>query len=519
MKVLLITGLLADDTVKRYAKESNIETEVLTLSIAVAAFLTPEKIVKAFDDYKPDNVDCILIPGLIRGDAKFISETLAIPAFKGPRYAADLPTVLDMINEVELSTVIPACELLKEKLEQKALEELEKIEANRDYLLKNPGNILIKDLAVGKNFPMRIVSEIVDAPLIPKEEIQRLAKLYVDSGADIVDVGMIAGESRPADAKMAIEAIKEVVDVPVSIDTLDSAEIIAAVSAGANVVLSGDKGNLQEIAPFVRDCTVIILPTNQRVGYFPTDIHERVTVLEENITLARKLGIKKVVGDLVLEPTNVLESFVAFREYAKCNPDVPLLAGVSNVTELMDADSVGVNALLARLCSEVGVNLLLTTEKTPKAKGSMKEMATAAKMMFLSKKRGSAPEDLGLNLLLLKDKQHQEPYNRDIEKDVQVVLASENSLQYKLDQGGNFRIEVDEINKDIVAAHFVALNDCKPDIVIKGKTAEALYAKIVDLGLVTLLDHASYLGSELMKAEIALKIGKAYIQDKHLFVK
>jgi dihydropteroate synthase len=31
------------------------------------------------------------------------------------------------------------------------------------------------------------------------------------------------------------------------------------------------------------------------------------------------------------------------------------------------------------------------------------------------------------------------------------------------------------------------------------------------------LDHAAYLGSELAKAEIALRTGKEYIQDKPIF--
>ena len=47
MKVLLITGVLAEDAVRRYAKESNAETEVLSLKVPVAAFLTPEIIVEA----------------------------------------------------------------------------------------------------------------------------------------------------------------------------------------------------------------------------------------------------------------------------------------------------------------------------------------------------------------------------------------------------------------------------------------------------------------------------------------
>ena len=42
MKVLLVTGLLAEEIVKGYIKESPIDAEVLALKVPVAAFLTPE---------------------------------------------------------------------------------------------------------------------------------------------------------------------------------------------------------------------------------------------------------------------------------------------------------------------------------------------------------------------------------------------------------------------------------------------------------------------------------------------
>ena len=47
MKVLLITGLMAKEDVERYAKESQMETEVLALKVPVAAFLTPQTISEA----------------------------------------------------------------------------------------------------------------------------------------------------------------------------------------------------------------------------------------------------------------------------------------------------------------------------------------------------------------------------------------------------------------------------------------------------------------------------------------
>jgi dihydropteroate synthase-like protein len=520
LRLLLITGLLAEKTVKRYAKESNIESSVLALKVPVAALLAPEQIAKALKKTDTRDFDMILVPGLIRGDTSVIADSVGTPTFKGPRYAADLPTVLDAIGRVKLSTVTPACDLLREELRQKALQELAAVEKNKDVLLKKKGNMLIGELAVGKDFPMRVLAEIVDAALMPSDEIQRLAKHFVKMGADIIDVGMVAGESRPSDAKRAVEAVKKAVNVPVSIDTLDPDEIKEAVAAGADLILSADAGNVEQIAPFAADVAVVVIPTNQRTGYFPAKAEDRIRFLEEIMEKARRLGMKRLIGDLILEPSNVLESLVAFRDFAVRNPDAPIFVGVSNVTELFDADSVGVNALLARLSAEVNASMLLATEKSSKAQGTVREEVIAAKMMFLAKRRGSVPKDLGIDLLVLKDKRkHEEAYDKAMEADAQVTLANEEAAQATLDSQGVFRIIVDRNAETIVALHFATSEADKPSNIVKGETAEAVYAKIVEMGLVTRLDHASYLGSELAKAEVALKTGKEYIQDRTLFKK
>ncbi|MEM0022551.1 MAG: DUF4346 domain-containing protein, partial [Archaeoglobaceae archaeon] len=51
---------------------------------------------------------------------------------------------------------------------------------------------------------------------------------------------------------------------------------------------------------------------------------------------------------------------------------------------------------------------------------------------------------------------------------------------------------------------------------IAGKRAKEIIDTILELGLVSRLDHAAYLGRELMKAEIALRLGKNYVQDQDL---
>ena len=519
LKILLITGSLAKDTVKRYAQESSLATETVALQIPVAALLTPETIVKGLKDVDVKGFDVILVPGLVRGNTSVVTKAFGVQTFKGPRYAADLPTVLDSLGEVPLSTIVPACDLLRDKLQKKALHEIETAEQNREALLKKPGNMLIRSLAVGKAFPMRVLAEIVDAPLKDKETIQRLAKHFVKAGANIIDVGMVAGESRPSDARRIVQTVKEIVDVPVSIDSLDPAEIREAVHSGADLVLSADAGNIEAIASCVSNVAVVVIPTNQLQGYFPKKAKERVRFLEQIIQQAKRLGVTRCFADLILEPSDVLESFIAFRQFADRNRNVPLFVGVSNVTELMDADSIGVNALLARLSSEVGASILLATEKSDKAKGTVREEVIAANMMFLAKKRCSVPKDLGVDLLLLKDKRKREElYDKVFEKNVGVIVT-EKPKPTELDSTGSFTIVVDRVNEYVVALHYSLANMDKPDKIIKGKTADAIYSKIFELGLVSTKDHAAYLGSELEKAEIALLTGKEYIQDRAMFTK
>ena len=51
MKALLITGTLAENTVKQYAKQSSTPTEVIALNVHVAAFLTPKSSAKPSKKY------------------------------------------------------------------------------------------------------------------------------------------------------------------------------------------------------------------------------------------------------------------------------------------------------------------------------------------------------------------------------------------------------------------------------------------------------------------------------------
>src|SRR5512136_1221428 len=120
MKVLVITGKHAEKLVG----ESAGGTDVLVLNVDIAAFITPEMLIKA----APRGYDLILIPGAITSDFKRAEKVLDTKIRLGPKHAADLGFVLKHLDEKELSTSIPACVLLEEKKLNDARTVLAKLE-------------------------------------------------------------------------------------------------------------------------------------------------------------------------------------------------------------------------------------------------------------------------------------------------------------------------------------------------------------------------------------------------------
>jgi dihydropteroate synthase-like protein len=212
-----------------------------------------------------------------------------------------------------------------------------------------------------------------------------------------------------------------------------------------------------------------------------------------------------------------VESVVSFHEFRRIEPELPLFCGIGNVVELLDADTIGVNALAAGVASELGISLLLTTEVSDKCRGCVKELATAAKMMFLSKKRGSVPMDLGIDLLSLKDRRFlEEAHEPSCEMGASELLTCP-ARQVSMDLKGCFKIMIDRKVGKIVAIHYPMHTRDKPDFFVNGETAQEIYRTLIASNLIENLDHSAYVGYELGKAEIALRTGKSYVQDSTLF--
>lgn len=91
------------------------------------------------------------------------------------------------------------------------------------------------------------------------------------------------------------------------------------------------------------------------------------------------------------------------------------------------------------------------------------------------------------------------------------ILASE-PRKLKMDKAGYFVIIPSPEKKIIVVEHYAY--DNKLLHIIEGKDAQSIYSTIIENRWITELSHAAYLGRELAKAELSLKYGFKYIQDK-----
>jgi len=470
MRILAVTGKLAEKDVRMYAEGA----DVFVVDIDVAAFITPRHL----KNVDLSNYDLILVPGLTSGsDWKELERKKRVKIRLGPIHAYDLKFLIPFVDKIELSHSIPACRLIKEI---KSEETIKMVEENEEYLFK------IKDVGVGKESRLKVVAEIVDATKLSEEELVERIKYYEKSGADIVDLGLPL-DVKAEDVEHAIEIARNSTSLPLSIDTFDIKAIEAGVNARIDMIMSLSTKNFEALE----------LIDGQAVVVVERDVKKLLELVEKV-----KERTDRVIADPVLDPPmRLAESILRYYEFRKMDGETPMLFGAGNVTELLDSDSIGVNAVLAILAEEVGANLLFTTEASPKTAGCVKELVIASYMAKGAKLRKTSPKDLGMDLLVLKEKVKLEscppPPN---------ALKAQESGKFIRDPLGDFRIWVSE--GSIVCSH--------ETLTVIGKTAKEVYDTVLSYNLVSRLDHACYLGKELMKAEIALRLGKNYTQDQDL---
>ncbi len=402
-------GVVVSENLKQYIAEiarnlsPGLELEIISLPFSTISMLTTDKLAQILKSVpKARSVDILVIPGSCEGSATVIERVLGIRTVKGPTHLEDLRILISnswMLRE--LSSEEPAELVIPEPFLRHNLELLERVE-------RCVHGVLVGKVVVPLHPPpMRIVAEVTEAHKRDPDEVVERAKKLVEEGAHIVSAGFEAWSPRPDCVKRIISKLVAELDTPIAIDSLIPSEIRAAIEAGAEMVLSIDLDNIEKVYPYARGVLCVAIPYSSSRGWIPREPSERLDLVVKLIEKARRLGFSKLAADLILDPPiigaplKVLYYYTVLKEKL---PEIPTLVGVGNVVELADVDSVGMNALLVFLALEAGISMLLTVEKSYKAQGSARELATAIKMATIAWAKGAPPKNLGIDLLIAKKK-------------------------------------------------------------------------------------------------------------------
>ena len=111
--------------------------------------------------------------------------------------------------------------------------------------------------------------------------------------------------------------------------------------------------------------------------------------------------------------------------------------------------------------------------------------------------------------------------NKKIKK--RLIAKYHKIKDWKMDPNGYFLIRIDKKKKIIQVGYckFTRLGNAPINdmvAVVKGKTAIEIVNTLIREKFISTLQHAADMGIELHKAELSLKYGFKYIQDKDLFI-
>ena len=430
--VLFLTGKLAEKQLRGILElmQPEFTYTVHQLGVKVAALITTDMIRRRLKDTFGANR--IIIPGRCRGDVDALAKGLDVPVERGPEELKDLPLYFG--------------------------------KAAHQYDLTR--------------YAVKIFAEIVDAPNISVEAILQRAHYYQDNGADVIDIGCLPNTDFPH-MEEAIHALKRA-GFAVSVDSLNTDDLLRGGRTGADYLLSLDEKSLW-IADEV-DAVPILIPGQ----------HEDLASLDRAIAIMQAKN-KPFIVDPILDPIHFgfSESIVRYHKVRLNHPDVEIMMGVGNITELTHADTAGMNAVLLGICSELNINQILATEVSRHACRAIKEADKSRRIMYAAKGQGTLPKHIDASLMAVHEPAPF-PYTQD---EIQELASQITDPSYRIQTSAD---GVHLFNRDGFHSATDPF-DFYPHLAVDN-----------DPG------HAFYLGVELARAEIAWQLGKRYNQDQPL---
>jgi dihydropteroate synthase-like protein len=437
--LLFVTGKLAEPALRRLLAElaprAGFEYSVAVLPITVAALATTPWIARHLSI--PEGIDRVVLPGLCAGELVTIGANIAVE--RGPKDLRDLPGYFG-----------------------------ENAGAPPEY---GPHDI-------------EILAEINHVPCLSLQEILSQSRALREAGADVIDLGCDPGGTWSGVGD-AVRALRDA-GLRVSIDSFNPAEVEAAVAAGAELVLSVNRDNV-EAARLLHErhgCGFVVVPV----------VPANLEGLDEAVQALHKAGVPFRI-DPVLEPIGFgfAASLGRYLDVRRRYPDAEIMMGIGNLTELTDVDSAGVNVVLLGFCQELGIRSVLTTEVINWSRSCVRELALARRLVHYACTHHVLPKHLEPDLVLLRDprlKEHGEATLRELAErvtDRNFRLFAERSLLHVLN-GRMF---------------------------LQGSDPFELFRQMLEREPIDPA-HAFYLGYEMAKAATALTLAKNYVQDQPL---
>ena len=429
-RILFVTGKLAEPALRDVleAMDPPFEARVAVLKITVAALMTTSWIAKFLE--VPEGTDLVLIPGLCEGDPAVIQDRVGVPVEKGPKDLREIPRYF--------------------------------------------GQAAVR--AEYGAYTVEILAEINNAPRLSRQAVRAAADYFRASGADVIDVGCTPGLAYP-DLGAVVRDLREA-GMRVSVDSFDPDEIRTAVAAGAELVLSINRSNLAVARELAAAAKVVVIP----------DLGEGLDSLEPSISALEGWGVGYLI-DPIIEPIGFgfMASLERYAEIHRRYPQAQQLMGIGNITELTSADTTGVHAILLAICEELGVKAVLTTEVIPWARGAVREIDIARRLMHHAVSHRTIPKGVDDRLVTVKDPAILEYDEAELRRLHEAV------------KDPNFRIFTDRTTITVF----------NHEIFVRGTDPQEIFSRLgVDEAT-----HAFYLGRELMKARLAITLGKTYRQE------
>ena len=234
---------------------------------------------------------------------------------------------------------------------------------------------------------LRIFAEIVDASALSLDALSDRATKLARAGADVIDLGCLPDTPFP-NLEAAVRRLKAQGHA-VSVDSADAQELQRGAAAGADYLLSLTEHTL-DIAGEARP---ILIPATHG------DLDSLVRAYQQAQAL-------RPILDPILDPIHFgfSDSLARYRELRARLPDAELMMGTGNLTELTEADSAGVTAMLLGLCSELRIANALTVQVSPHTRRTVEEHDAARRLMFAARRDASLPKGYGGALCQVHDR-------------------------------------------------------------------------------------------------------------------